>query len=75
MTDQPDYSTLSGGQFANAVGDDPEKWAAAFIAAYAKAEGVQSDAARQAFVAGWFRDAQQAAVNAELGRVTLQPEQ
>ena len=53
---------LSGAQFQRLVGTDPEKWAAAFLDAYAQAEGVRTDADRQAFVAQWFRDAMDAAV-------------
>jgi hypothetical protein len=55
---------LSGARFQREVGADPEKWAAAFLAAYAKAEGVRTDADRQAFVAAWFRDFGEAAVKA-----------
>ena len=57
-----DTTTLTGAQFRREVGADPEKWAAAFLAAYAKAEGVRTDADRLAFVAGWMRDAMDAAV-------------
>jgi hypothetical protein len=38
-------------------------WAGAFLAAYAKAEGVRTDADRLAFVTSWMRDAMEAAVN------------
>jgi hypothetical protein len=55
---------LSGAQFQREVGADPDKWAAAFLAAYAQAEGVRTDADRLAFVAGWMRDAMDAAVKA-----------
>jgi hypothetical protein len=55
---------LSGAKFQREVGADPERWAAAFLAAYAKAEGVRTDADRLAFVAGWMRDAMDAAVKA-----------
>lgn len=47
---------LSGAQFQRLVGIDPDKWAAAFLDAYAKTDGVRTDADRQAFVAQWFRD-------------------
>ena len=57
MTDKPDTTTLTGAQFRREVGADPERWAAAFLAAYAQAEGVRTDADRLAFVAQWFRDA------------------
>jgi hypothetical protein len=53
---------LSGARFQREVGADPEKWAAEFLAAYAKADGVRTDADRLAFVAAWFRDAMQVAV-------------
>ena len=59
--DQPDYTTMSGAQFQRAVGADPERWAAAFLAAYAAADCVRTDADRQAFVAGWLRGAMDAA--------------
>jgi len=62
--DQPDYTTMSGAQFQRAVGVDPQKWAAAFLAAYAAADHVRTDADRLAFVASWLRDAMMAAVNA-----------
>ena len=55
---------LSGAKFQREVGADPEKWAAAFLAAYAQAEGVRTDADRLAFVAAWMRDAMDAAVKA-----------
>jgi hypothetical protein len=55
---------LSGAQFQREVGADPERWAAAFLAAYAQAEGVRTDADRLAFVAAWFRDFGDAAVKA-----------
>jgi hypothetical protein len=55
---------LSGAQFQREVGADPEKWAAEFLAAYAQADGVRTDADRQAFVAAWFRDFGDAAVKA-----------
>ena len=68
MTDQP----LSGAQFARYVGVDPEKWAEQFLAAYAQADAVRTDADRQAFVAGWFRDAmREAAGKAEAAWVAL----
>jgi len=62
MTDKPDTTTLTGAQFRREVGADPERWAAAFLAAYAQAEGVRTDADRLAFVTGWMRDAMNAAV-------------
>ena len=44
---------------------DPDAWAARFIAAYTvvDADASRSDAWRQAFVAGWFRSAMQAAAS------------
>jgi hypothetical protein len=65
-----DTTTMSGAEFQRHVGPDPEQWAGAFLAAYAQAEGVRSDADRLAFVTSWFRDAMAAAVAEELGRVT-----
>jgi hypothetical protein len=53
---------LSGARFQREVGADPDKWAAAFLAAYAQADGVRTDADRQAFVAGWFATAMDAAM-------------
>ena len=41
---------MSGAQFRREVGADPAKWAAQFLAAYATAEGVRTDADRLAFV-------------------------
>jgi hypothetical protein len=55
---------LSGARFSRLVGHDPDKWAAAFLGAYAQSDGVRTDADRQAFVAAWFRDAMDAAVKA-----------
>ena len=51
-----DTTTLSGAQFRREVGTDPAKWAAAFLAAYASAEGLRTDADRTAFAAAWLRD-------------------
>ena len=58
--DQP----LSGAQFARQVGADPEKWAQNFLAVYHENEAIHTDADRLVFVAGWFRDAMEAAVKA-----------
>lgn len=63
MSEQP----LSGAQFARQAGVDPEKWAEHFIATYSDADGLRTDADRQAFVAAWFRDAMEAAVKAAHG--------
>jgi phage shock protein A len=61
-----DTTTMNGAQFRRHAGADPEMWAGAFLAAYAQAgaDGVRTDADRLAFVAQWFRDAQEAAVAA-----------
>ena len=68
MTDEPqqapDRPAMSGAQFSREVGADPAKWAREFLAAYAQAEGVRTDADRLAFVTQWFADAQDAAVRA-----------
>ena len=71
-----DTTAMSGAQFQRHVGTDPEQWAGAFLAAYAKAEGLHTEADRLAFVTSWFRDAQDAAVaeavraeTASLGRL------
>jgi urease accessory protein UreF len=53
---------MSGAQFRREVGADPAKWAAQFLAAYAQAEGVRTDADRLAFVTQWMSDAMDAAV-------------
>ena len=53
---------MSGAQFQREVGADPAKWAQQFLAAYAQAEGVRTDADRQAFVTQWMSDAMDAAV-------------
>jgi hypothetical protein len=54
----------SGAQFQRVVGADAEKWAEAFISAYAQADHVKTDAERKAFVATWFSDAMNAALAA-----------
>jgi hypothetical protein len=67
-----DYMKLSGAEFQRAVGVDPEKWAEAFIqsALWLRSfEGVVKalggpEGNQQQVVAGWFRDAMQAAVKA-----------
>ena len=58
---------MSGAQFRREVGADPAKWAREFLAAYAQAEGVRTDADRQAFVTDWFRDAMNAAAHDAMG--------
>jgi hypothetical protein len=68
--DKPDTTTLSGAEFQRHAGTDAQKWAGAFIAAYAQADGLHTDADRIAFVAGWFRDFADACVAEEVERVT-----
>jgi hypothetical protein len=53
--------SMSGAQFRRHVGVDPNLWAQQFLAAYAMADAVRTDADRQAFVAHWFADAMDAA--------------
>jgi len=67
-----DTTTMNGAQFRRHTGTDPEMWAETFLAAYAQAgaDGVRTDADRLAFVTGWFRDAQEAAVAEAIGRET-----
>ena len=57
MTEEP----MTGAEFRRHVGLDPERWAERFLAAYAIADGIQTPAERQAFVADWFRSAMKAA--------------
>ena len=59
LTDEP--QPKSGAQFRREVGADPGKWAREFLAAYAQADGVRTDADRLAFVTQWMRDAMDAA--------------
>ena len=65
-----DTITMNGAQFRREVGADPERWAAAFLAAYAQADGLRTEAGRQGFVMAWFRDAMEAAVAEAVGRET-----
>jgi hypothetical protein len=62
MTAKPkqmtDYTKLSGAEFQRAVGADPEKWAEAFMQQDCLS-GRDIDV-----IAGWFRDAMEAAVKA-----------
>ncbi len=60
MTDEPDYTTMSGAQFQASVGADPEKWAAAFCANAA----FTGHNLQFADVLAWFADAMAAAVKA-----------
>lgn len=64
MTDEPDYTTLSGAEFQRAVGVDPAKWAAACcqrVQAEARRHGQPSVPIDQDALAEWFRDAMDAA--------------
>jgi len=61
---------MTGAQFQRTVGTDPTKWAERFLADYARAEGLRTDADRQAYVTGWFRDAMDAAVAEAVGHET-----
>ena len=62
-----DYTTMTGADFQRAVGVDPVMWAVAFLQCYAQADGVRTDGHRELYVAGWFRDAMDAAVKAHAG--------
>jgi hypothetical protein len=57
MTDHP----MAGGQFKRWAGIDPARWAEGFLASYTNADGINTPADRQAFVADWFRSAMKAA--------------
>ncbi len=59
MTDQPDYTTMSGAEFQRAVGADPDKWAEAFLQRRHMLDVKSLDL--QVWVRGWFRDAMDAA--------------
>jgi hypothetical protein len=61
MTDTT--TTMTGAEFQRHVGTDPERWAEAFLAEFARAGGLRTEAGRQGFVSAWFRDAMEAAVN------------
>jgi len=66
MTDDtPDYTTMSGAQFARAVGADPEKWAEAFVQQYPAQVSPpdRADCWRE-LLATWFRAAMDAARSA-----------
>jgi len=56
----PDYEAMSGAEFQRAAGDDPDKWAEAFLEAAHSFTG-KNKGDRLAFVAGWFADAMEAA--------------
>lgn len=53
--DKPDTTTMTGAEFQRHAGTDPAKWAEAFLRAYATADGLHTDADRQAFVEAWCR--------------------
>jgi hypothetical protein len=72
--DKPDTTTQTGAEFQCHAGTDPAKWAEAFLAAYAKAEGLQTEADLLAFTTQWFRDYADACV-AEAVRRTPWPSQ
>jgi hypothetical protein len=73
------YTTLSGAQFQRVVGVDPAKWAHEFYAAWVRATAPETAGQlnamedRQAFIAGWFRDAMDAAAGvADRYRIDLE---
>lgn len=59
MTDAPDYTTMSGADFQQAVGADPEKWAVAFSQTHLRNSVLGFDNQE---LARWFRDAMDAAI-------------
>ena len=78
-----DTTTLSGAEFQRHAGTDAQKWAVAFIQAFAQAEwdgeflpadeqngGLHTCPDCIAFVAHWLRDYAEARVAEEVGRVT-----
>jgi hypothetical protein len=62
MTDKP---AMTGAEFQREVGDDPEKWAARFLAAYASSDAIHTDAVWLEFATQWFSDAMDAARKAK----------
>jgi hypothetical protein len=64
MTDTPDYAQMSGGDFKHAVGDDPAKWAEAFVQRAPLATAGQRDE-QVRIMRDWFTDAMEAARVAE----------
>lgn len=56
MSDDANYTTMSGAEFKRAVGADPDKWAAAFVQRGHMPAFIHAD------MAAWFRDAMEAAV-------------
>ena len=59
MTDVPDYAHMSGGEFKHAVGDDPAKWAEAFLQRAPLARGSRDDQLHE--LTSWFSEAMEAA--------------
>ena len=58
-------TAMSGAEFQREAGDDAEKWAARFLAAYTSSDAIHTDADRLEFVAQWFADAMDAARKAK----------
>lgn len=59
---------LSGAEFQREVGADPEKWAKRlYDAMEMQGEALRSEADRVAFLAGWLRDAMDAAAKQRSG--------
>ena len=56
---------MTGAEFQREVADDPEKWAARFLAAYQDNEAIRTDADRLEFVTQWFADFAEAALKAK----------
>jgi hypothetical protein len=74
MTDEPEYTTMSGAEFKRTVGADPEKWAYACLTHGRASVSGTTPPPREAppaeqveFLARWFRDAMDAAVKAAKG--------
>ena len=57
----PDYEAMSGADFQRAVGDDPEKWAEAFMQRHVPFKAVPTREEQVAYLAKWFADAMDAA--------------
>jgi hypothetical protein len=62
MTDKP---AMTGAEFQREVADDPEKWAANFLAVYHENEAIRTDADRLEFVTQWLEDFRDAALKAK----------
>jgi len=63
MTDLPDYTAMSGGEFKHAVGANPERWAEAFLQRAPLARGSRDDQLHE--LTSWFSDCMEAARVAE----------